>query len=83
MKKVGAVVGVLVGLYFVVRAAVEPFVINMADPATYQDGWGGPSLVGVLLVHMGPGLLCAILIALALVMWIKKGSQRPHRQTDP
>lgn len=53
MKKIGAIIGLLGCLYFVVRAAVEPFVIDFADPTTYENDWGGPSLAGVLLVHMG------------------------------
>ena len=43
------------GLYLVVRAMAEPFTIDMTDPATYQDDWGGPSLLGVLAIHCGPG----------------------------
>lgn len=72
MKKVATVFGLFVGLYFVVRAAVEPFVITMSDPTTYQAGWGGPSLFGVLLVHMGPGVLCAALMVFGVVRAWKK-----------
>lgn len=46
----------VIGLYFVVRALVEPFVIDVTDPATYAKDWGGPSLAGVLAVHSGPGV---------------------------
>lgn len=55
MKKIVIGVGLLLGLYLVVRAVAEPFVIDMTDPATYRSDWGGPSLAGVLLVHCGPG----------------------------
>jgi hypothetical protein len=57
VKKALWIVGFVVGLYFVVRAAVEPFVIDVSDPATYAKDWGGPSLAGVLAVHCGPGVL--------------------------
>jgi hypothetical protein len=56
----------VVGAYLIVRAAVEPFVIDPGDPATYRSDWGGPSLAGVLAVHCGPGLLAAALFAVAL-----------------
>ena len=56
----------LVGAYFVVRAIVEPFVIDFSDPSTYSNDWGGPSLIGVLTVHMFPGLLAATLMVLAV-----------------
>jgi hypothetical protein len=63
MKRIGVVVLWIIGLYFVVRAAAEPFVVAMSDPATYRNDWGGPHLAGVLAVHCGPGV-----VALAL-MW--------------
>lgn len=70
MKKVasvaGSVLGLIIGLYLVVRAVAEPFVIDSSDPATYRDDWGGPSLLGVLAVHCGPGLLAAGIIAALL-----------------
>ena len=47
----------VLGCYLVGRAAVEPFVVDAGDPATYRHDWGGPSLVGVLAVHCGPGLI--------------------------
>lgn len=54
--------GVLLGLYLIGRAAAEPFVIDMTDPASYRHDWGGPSLIGVLAVHCGPGIISALLI---------------------
>jgi hypothetical protein len=53
------IVGFVLGLYLVARAIAEPFTIDMTDRATYRDDWGGPSLLGVLAVHCGPGLLAA------------------------
>jgi hypothetical protein len=55
--------GMLLGAYLVVRAVAEPFVVDMGDPATYENDWGGPSLAGVLAVHCGPGLVAAWLMA--------------------
>ncbi|MEV0427520.1 hypothetical protein [Micromonospora sp. NPDC050495] len=43
---VGTVFGLIIALYFIVRAVVEPFIIDFSDPASYQDDWGGPSLPG-------------------------------------
>jgi hypothetical protein len=54
---------VIIGLYFVVRAIAEPFLIDMGDPATYSKDWGGPHLAGVLAVHCGPGIVAAALLA--------------------
>jgi hypothetical protein len=67
MKRAAIGVGLVLGLYLIVRAVAEPFVIDMSDPATYQDDWGGPSLFGVLLVHCGPGVVAAVAIAVALM----------------
>ncbi|MGW3615272.1 hypothetical protein ACWD6N_36785 [Micromonospora sp. NPDC005163] len=69
MKRILAAVGMLFGLYLIVRAAVEPFVINMKDPADYRSDWGGPSLAGVLAAHCGPGFVSAVLIGLKIRSW--------------
>ncbi|WP_460496862.1 hypothetical protein [Glycomyces tarimensis] len=67
----------IVGGFFVVRAMMEPFVIDFSDPSTYENDWGGPSLIGVLLVHMGPGL-----IAVALFLrWMVRSDRR--QRADP
>jgi hypothetical protein len=55
------------------RGLVELFVINWSDPASYRADWGGPSLLGVLLVHSGPGILSA---AILLMAWRRR---RRHR----
>jgi hypothetical protein len=64
VKKIAMGVGLLLGLYLIVRAVAEPFVIDMTDPATYRSDWGGPSLAGVLLVHCGPGVVSVVLMGL-------------------
>ena len=58
-RRLGTALGALLGIYLIVRALAEPFVIDVTDPGTYRHDWGGPSLAGVLLVHCGPGLLAA------------------------
>jgi hypothetical protein len=67
MKRIGAALLWIAGAYCVVRALVEPFVLNFSDPSTYRYDWGGPSLVGVLFVHCGLGVLAATLMAWRLM----------------
>ena len=67
MKKILAGLGVVIALFFMLRAIAEPFMIEMSDPATYRNDWGGPSLAGVLAVHCGPGIVAALLLATAVV----------------
>ncbi len=63
MRRIGVALLWLIGVYLVVRAVAEPFVIDMGDPATYRDDWGGPHLAGVLLVHTAAGVAAAVLMA--------------------
>ena len=80
MKRFGVAILWIIGLYFVVRALAEPFVIDLNDPATYRNDWGGPSLTGVLLVHCGLGLVAAALMAWRLMrrssVRLRRGSGR-------
>jgi hypothetical protein len=78
MRKVAIAVGLAVGLFFIVRAVAEPFVIDMSDPASYRNDWGGPSLFGVLLVHCGPGVIAAVAIAVVLVR--RRSSRRAQAE---
>ena len=66
MRRVG---GTLIALYLIGRALAEPFVIDVGDPASYRRDWGGPSLAGVLLVHCGPGVIAAVVLAVAARGW--------------
>ena len=66
MRRGVLVVAVILGLYLMGRAVAEPFVIDLGDPASYRDDWGGPSLAGVLAVHCGPGLVALVLMAAAV-----------------
>jgi hypothetical protein len=59
------VFGLGIGLLLLARAVAEPFVIDVTDPSTYHNDWGGPHLAGVLAVHCGPGILF-----LAVVGWL-------------
>jgi len=74
---VGSALGLIIGLYLIVRAVVEPFTIDVSDSATYRDDWGGPTLLGVLAVHCGPGLLAAAAIVAVLVR--RRSSRRTTR----
>lgn len=56
---------VIIGVYLVFRAAVEPFSIDMSDPSDYEGDWGGPSLAGVLAVHMLPGVVSLVLLVMS------------------
>jgi hypothetical protein len=62
MKKILIGLAVVLGLYLIGRAIAEPFVVDVTDPATYRNDWGGPSLPGVLAVHCGPGIVSAALM---------------------
>jgi len=61
MKVIGYALAVVLGVYLMARAVAELFLLDMSDPASYRDDWGGPGLLGVLAVHCGPGLLALIL----------------------
>jgi hypothetical protein len=61
----------------IIRAVAEPFVIDLSDPATYRNDWGGPSLFGALLVHRGPGVVAAVALAMTLL-----GRRSSRRRTD-
>jgi hypothetical protein len=75
MRKVAWGIGIVLGLFLLIRAIAELVVIDFSDPATYRDDWGGPSLVGVLLVHCGPGLL---VVALGVVYVVRRQKRGRH-----
>lgn len=76
MRRVGVAALLIVGAYLVVRAAIDPFLRDFSDPSTYEDDWGGPSLVGVLIVHMGPGVVAAVL----MLRWFRRRRAAGPRQ---
>ncbi len=73
-RRVLVAIALVVALYLVVRGIAELFVIDFNDPDSYRADWGGPSLIGVLAVHSGPGLV----IALAGLLWLVR-----HRRQRP
>jgi ribulose 1,5-bisphosphate carboxylase large subunit-like protein len=66
MRRARWVLGFVVGGFFILRAVMELFVVDFGDPSSYAADWGGPSLFGVLLVHMGPGVVSAVLLVYAV-----------------
>jgi hypothetical protein len=78
MKRAALVVGLILGVYLIGRAVAEPFVIDFADPGTYRDDWGGPTLAGVLAVHSGPGVIAAAVIAVVLLR--RRSARRQQAQ---
>ena len=66
MRRLLIAFGMIVGVFFIVRAVVELLTIDYADPSSYADDWGGPSLASVLLVHCGLGLISAVWIGVFL-----------------
>jgi hypothetical protein len=73
MKAIAIVFSYLVGVFFVGRAIVELVTIDYGDASSYEEEWGGPSLIGVLAVHCLPGVIAA-----ALMIW---GALRLSRNT--
>ena len=67
MRRILIGLGLVVGVFFIVRAVVELLMIDYSDPSSYGNDWGGRSLAGVLLVHCGLGLISAIWIG--VYMW--------------
>jgi hypothetical protein len=62
MKAIAIVFAYLVGAFFVVRAIVELVTIDDGDASSDEDDWGGPPLVGVLVVHCLTGIAAAALM---------------------
>lgn len=77
-RSVGFGLGGLVALYLVGRAVAEFFTVNYSSSASYQDSWGGPSLVGVFLVHAGPGAAIVVALVGYLFHWWPR-SRRTNR----
>ena len=68
LRKVLTALAVVLAVFLILRAVVEVFAIDFSDPSSYASDWGGPSLVGVLIVHCLPGVLAAI----GLVVWWRR-----------
>lgn len=74
MKKVLGALGIIVGVYLIVRAIVEFITVDYAHPSSYALDWGGPSLFGVLAIHSGPGI-----VALGIFVWLLLRPARSER----
>jgi hypothetical protein len=66
-RRIGQLSLAVLGIYRVLRGIGEFFVIDFHDPSSYEKDWGGPSLAGVLAVHVGPGLLALV----ASIVWLR------------
>ena len=55
----------MVGVYLIGRGIVEVAIVDPGRRETYRNDWGGPHYLGVLLIHVGPGAVAAVL----LVRW--------------
>jgi len=82
-RKAAIAVGLGLGLFLIVRAVAEPFVIDVSNPATYRNDWGGPGLLGVLLVHCGPGVIAAVAITTVLVRRRRSGNAQTQYPGEP
>lgn len=76
LRGVGAGLLVLIGAYLVVRAVLQPFVIDTTDPSSYAGAWGGPSLLGVMVVHMLPGAVALVLLVVYAARWVRRRRAR-------
>ena len=79
MRRIVLALGVIVGIFFIVRAVVELLTIDYSDPTSYADDWGGPGIAGVLLVHCGLGLIAAFWIGVFLWRRRSTRSSAPRR----
>jgi uncharacterized paraquat-inducible protein A len=75
-RVIGLTIAGFVAVYLVGRGVAEFWVVDYANPASYQQSWGGPSLAGVFAVHTGPGLIIVIMTA----VWLYR---RVRRQRSP
>lgn len=68
-RVVGTTLVAAIGLFLVARGIAQFWVVDYSDPSSYADAWGGPSLIGVFIVHSGPGLA---VIAGGLLWWRRR-----------
>lgn len=66
MRRIAFGLAWAIGIFLIIRAIAEPFVIDLSDPASFRNDWGGPGAIGVLAVHMLPGALAAVLMTLVV-----------------
>jgi hypothetical protein len=73
----GLTAGSVLAAYLVGRGIAEFFLVHYANPASYRNDWGGPSLAGVLAVHSGPGLAILAGTAAYLLRRHRRPAGRP------
>jgi len=66
MRRAWLVLGAVAAAFLIVRGIVEVLTIHYSDPSSYEHDWGGPSVIGVLLVHCLPGVLAAAAVVLVV-----------------
>lgn len=81
VRSVGYGLGGIVALYLVGRPVAEFFTVDYSNPASYRDSWGGPSLVGVFLVHAGPGAAIVVAVVGYLFRWWPR-SRRTNKEDE-
>lgn len=79
MRIIGLAVAGLVAAFLVGRGIAEFWVVDYANPASYQQSWGGPNLAGVFAVHTGPGLIIVIMTAVWLYRRVRYRQDRHRR----
>jgi len=60
--RLGLIFGYVLGIYLIIRAIVELVITDYGNSASYKNDWGGPTLIGVLAVHVVPGIIAFYLI---------------------
>ncbi|MDN5777181.1 MAG: hypothetical protein L0H96_09740 [Humibacillus sp.] len=76
LRWVGKVLGATLAMYLIARAALEVCIIDPGRPESYRHDWGAPNYLGVLAVHVGPGLIAL----LAVVLWWRRARHRRAQQ---
>lgn len=71
-RVIGVLVGGLRAVYLVGRGVTELWLVDYSNPTSYQNAWGGPSLLGVLAVHSGPGFA----VVVAALLWLRRRLRR-------
>ena len=79
IRRVSTVLALVLGAYLVIRGVAEFVVIDWSDPSSYRSDWGGPSLAGVLVVHVGPALLALI----AAAGWLRRRAHSAYGRGTP
>lgn len=74
MKRALLILGAIVAAFLIVRAIVEVLTLHYSDLSSYEHDWGGPSVIGVLLVHCLPGVIAAIAVILVIRRSRAKGA---------